>query len=454
MIPLAARLAIVFVVGLGFGSLVNWAIYALAWRPRPISPWTRLAPGASPRGRLDRVPVIGWLALRREVEIHGPRFWIRPLLLELFLAAALAALYWWEIERLGLVQGQIGIAIFPSLTALHLQFLSHTLLFCWILAAAFIDIDEKIVPDDITVTGTLLGLTLATLAPMSLLPSVNAPLARPVVGEVIQNPAGRQAIGPNGSPLWLEPVTPVAPNAWPPTWGRPRDWQSLAIGLSCYWLWCFALAPRIWRGRRGPAFAIRLIASRVWAEFRRPPLRWMLLAGTSAIVLVWALGERTWAGLLTALIGLVGSGGVVWAVRLIGTAALRREAMGFGDVTLMMMVGTFLGWQACLITFFLAPFAGLLVGLAQVILRRDDEIPYVPYLCLAAATVVVAWAPIWSWGREVFGAGPLVPLALAVCLGLLGIMLAIWRIIKTAIFGISHDEDDPDDDPDAAGLRR
>ena len=40
-------------------------------------------------------------------------------------------------------------------------------------------------------------------------------------------------------------------------------------------------------------------------------------------------------------------------MRLIGTFALRREAMGFGDVTLMMMIGTFLGWQACLILFFL-----------------------------------------------------------------------------------------------------
>ena len=48
----------------------------------------------------------------------------------------------------------------------------------------------------------------------------------------------------------------------------------------------------------------------------------------------------------------------MWAVRLIGTAALRREAMGFGDVTLMMMIGTFLGWQACSDLFFLAPFAG------------------------------------------------------------------------------------------------
>jgi leader peptidase (prepilin peptidase) / N-methyltransferase len=435
MIPLELRLALVFVIGLGLGSLVNWAIYALAWRPRPISPWSRLAPGASPRRRLDRVPVIGWFALRREAAIHGSRFWIRPLLLEFGIGIALAALYWWEIERIGLVRGQVGAAIFPPIEAIHWQFVSHTLLFCWIVAAAFIDIDEKIVPDDITVTGTLLGLILAAVIPISLLPQVVERAGPPVLGESITNAAGGRAIGPGGQPLWLEPVTPVAPNAWPPAWGRPREWRSLLVGLGCYWLWIFALAPRIWRGRRGPLFALRLIARRVWLEFGRPPLRWMLLGGSAGIAGVWAIGGGPWAGLFTALIGLVGSGGIVWAVRLIGTAALRREAMGFGDVTLMMMVGTFLGWQACLITFFLAPFAGLLVGLAQLVLRRDDEIPYVPYLCLAAAVVVVAWAPIWSWGRDLFAAGPLVPLVLVICLALLGIMLAIWRIIKTALFG-------------------
>ena len=105
--------------------------------------------------------------------------------------------------------------------------------------------------------------------------------------------------------------------------------------------------------------------------------------GTAAIVFTWALAaEANWAGMLTALIGLAASGGIVWAVRLIGTAALRREAMGFGDVTLMMMIGAFLGWQAGLIVFFLAPFAGLVVGLVQLIFRRDDVIPYGPFLCL------------------------------------------------------------------------
>jgi prepilin signal peptidase PulO-like enzyme (type II secretory pathway) len=235
-------------------------------------------------------------------------------------------------------------------------------------------------------------------------------------------------------------VTAVAPNAWPPVWGQPRAWPSLAVALCGYWLWCFALAPRIWRGRRGPGYALRLIATRVRRELARPPLSWLLVVGSVAIIVVWAIGGGAWAGLLTALVGLVASGGIVWAVRLIGTAALRREAMGFGDVTLMMMFGTFLGWQACLITFFLAPLAGLLAGIGQLVFRRDDVIPYGPFLCLAAAAVVVAWAPIWMWAQPLFGLGWLLPGVLIVCLALLGIMLAIWRLIKELLFGSALSE--------------
>jgi prepilin signal peptidase PulO-like enzyme (type II secretory pathway) len=435
MMPHPLRLALVFIIGACLGSLVNWAIYALAWRPRPISPWSRLLPGASPRGRLDRVPIIGWFSLRREAETHGPRFWIRPLLLEIGLGAALASLYWWEVIRLGLIAGQIGVVIAPPTWPVHWQFVNHMLLLCWMLAASFIDIDEKIIPDEITVSGTLLGLMLAAMVPMSLLPHVDERPVGPIVGEALDQAAGGPLIGPNGSQVWLEPTTAVAPKPWPPAWGRAREWRSLCVGLGCYWLWCFALAPRIWRGRRGPLFAMRLIARRMLREFSRPPLSWLLIVGTGAMIAVWAIGGGAWAGLLTALIGLVASGGIVWAVRIIGTAALRREAMGFGDVTLMMMIGTFLGWQACLIAFFLSPFAGLFVGIMQFLSRRDDVIPYGPFLCLGSAGVVVFWAPIWMWAWPLFNAGALVPLVLTVCLVLLGVMLAIWRVIKGLLFG-------------------
>jgi leader peptidase (prepilin peptidase) / N-methyltransferase len=430
-----------FGVGACLGSFVNWAIYSLAWNCRAISPWSPPESSAPPRRASDRIPIVGWLGLRREANIHGRGFWIRPLLVEIVLGVAVAALYWWEIDRLGLVRGQLAAAIALPLGPLRWQFVSHVLLLCWMLAASFIDIDEQLIPDEITVTGTLLGLVLATLVPMALLPQIAERTAPPVVGAAIEMPGGGPALGPNGVAPWLEPVTAVAPNDWPPAWGAPGNWRSLAIALASYWLWCFALAPRIWRGRRGPLFALRLIVARLNREFWRPPLRRFLQVGTFVIVFVWAVAaqgawqgaQAAWAGLFTALVGLVGSGGIVWAVRLIGTAALRREAMGFGDVTLMMMIGTFLGWQACLLIFFLAPFAGLGVGLLQFVLRRDDVIPYGPFLCLAAAAVVVFWAPIWNWATPIFMMGWLVPAVLVICLVLLGVILAFWQTIKSLL---------------------
>src|SRR5262245_53106074 len=156
MALLTARLLIVFLVGACLGSLINWAIYTLAWNPRPISPWGRSTDAARRRSWVDRLPILGWLALKREAAIHGPRFWWRPIILEIGVGIALAALYWWEVGKLGLIADQLhGAAIVPPEWPVRWQFFSHGVLFCWMMAASFIDIDEKIIPDEITVTGTL-----------------------------------------------------------------------------------------------------------------------------------------------------------------------------------------------------------------------------------------------------------------------------------------------------------
>jgi leader peptidase (prepilin peptidase)/N-methyltransferase len=427
-------LALLFVVGACLGSLVNWAVYTFAWSPRPISPWSTFS---SPRTWFDRVPILGWLALRREAPVHGSWFWVRPLLVEVATGAAIAALYWWEVDQAALVRDQFDASIALPALPLYLQFTSHVLLLLLMLAASLIDVDEKFIPDEITIPGTILGLFLGTVAPMSLLPHVAERAVPPVVGVPLLNAAGGgPVLGNGGSPMYLEPVTAIAPRFWPLSWVETWSWQSLLVAIACYLLWSFALTSRIWRGRRGPMFALRLIAARIAREYRRPPLRFIVNVGVIAIVVAWfAAPPACRTGLLTALVGLVASGAIVWAVRLIGTAALRREAMGFGDVTLMMMIGTFLGWQACLILFFVAPFAGLAVGLLQFLLRRDDEIPYGPFLCLAAAATVVGWAPIWNWAAPIFGLGWLVPTVLVLCLALLGVMLFVWRLVKIALFG-------------------
>jgi leader peptidase (prepilin peptidase) / N-methyltransferase len=439
MPPLPLIFILLFLAGACLGSLVNWAIYTFAWNARPISPWTRLAPGASPRGRLTRVPIFGWLALRREAEIHGRGFWVRPLLLEIATGAALVGLYWWEVVRLGLIQEQAHVALATPTWPVHLQFASHAILFCWMLAASFIDIDEKLIPDEITVSGTILGLILAAALPLSLLPHVAERPVPMVVSAPLETVNGRPAIGPENQPMWLEPVTNVSPRPWQAN-GGAGNWQQLAVGLGCYWLWCFALAPRIWRGRRGSVFALQLIAVHMWRWFSFVVPRWLAILGSLAIVEVWRSSEYAWVGLYTALVGLAASGGIVWAVRLIGTAALRKEAMGFGDVTLMMMIGTFLGWQACIMLFFLAPIAALVIGIVQLIARHDDVIPYGPFLCLAALGVIVAWAPIWMWAERMFGMGGLVPAVLVICLAMLGVLLGIWQGIKMILFGSAETE--------------
>ncbi len=183
-----------------------------------------------------------------------------------------------------------------------------------------------------------------------------------------------------------------------------------------------------------PRLAAR--AALAWARVVREPGTYrifsMAVMGSLAIALVWFRGGEGWEALLGALAGMAASGGLVWLVRVICSAALHREAMGFGDVTLMAMMGVYLGWQPCLMIFFLAPFAGLIVGALRLILFRDREIPYGPFLCLAAMFVIVRWHAVWNYVNydlHIFDLGWLVPAAMLAVIVLLPVMLGTWRLI-------------------------
>ena len=411
-IPMEARLVLLFVLGACLGSAVNLGIYRLAWNPRPISPWS-LPDRAAPRRRTwDRLPIVGWLSLRREAELHGQGFWIRPMLLELCCGLGLAALYKWEING-GLLPGGVAPPFARDLlTVLHLQFSAHTLLLALMLTASIIDVDEKIIPDEITIPGTLLGLLLAAVWPRSLLPVKIFVLDRP----------------PDLGFLHL-----ASPSSWPDILiGAPQR-ESLYLGMACWWLWCAALLPRSWYSRHGWFRAAQLCWARIVQERSSYRILRMAIMGSLAITVVWFHSGTGWQGLLSALVGMAASGGLVWMVRIIGRATLGREAMGFGDVTLMAMIGTYLGWQSCLIVFFLAPFAGLAVGLLRLILVRDKEIPYGPFLCLAALVLIVRWDSFWTSTEAVFALGWFVPLVMLVCLVLMTIMLGLWRLILIAL---------------------
>ncbi|RIK81724.1 MAG: hypothetical protein DCC67_07980, partial [Planctomycetota bacterium] len=86
-----------------------------------------------------------------------------------------------------------------------------------------------------------------------------------------------------------------------------------------------------------------------------------------------------------------------------------------------------------------APFAGLVVGVLQVIFRRDDVIPYGPFLCLAALAVAVRWPDFWNGSpdsfQRFFDVPWLVPAVLAVGVAMLGAILVLWRALKEGLFG-------------------
>ncbi len=66
---------------------------------------------------------------------------------------------------------------------------------------------------------------------------------------------------------------------------------------------------------------------------------------------------------------------------------LPREAMGFGDVKFMAAIGAFLGWQATIFSLMFSAVIGTLVSLGAIALRRvewSSRIPYGPYIALAA----------------------------------------------------------------------
>lgn len=146
-------------------------------------------------------------------------------------------------------------------------------------------------------------------------------------------------------------------------------------------------------------------------------------------------------GLLVSLVGLVVGGGMVWLVRLWGFWLLKQEAMGFGDVILMGLIGSFLGWQASVIAFFVAPVCAMIAVAGTwtaELLRRmfgnkqpwGRTIPYGPYLSLGALITLLAWQPLFARSRHFFELGALLlPLA-ATMIVLFGVCLLFVQGIK------------------------
>jgi len=156
----------------------------------------------------------------------------------------------------------------------------------------------------------------------------------------------------------------------------------------------------------------------------------------------WIKLHPHWHGLVYSLSGLLTGAGITWLARLTSQWTLGMEALGFGDVTLMAMIGSFLGWQPVIFVFLLAPLCGIVVALALRLLYGRIAVPYGPFLSAATVLVLLTWRRLWTPTREVFGhwqtllgLGIGIIVAMALLLGLLRLYRSIPVERRTAESG-------------------
>ena len=92
--------------------------------------------------------------------------------------------------------------------------------------------------------------------------------------------------------------------------------------------------------------------------------------------------DSRWLALGRSVLGLLVGGGLLYGTGLLGDFIFRKESMGGGDIKLLAMAGSVLGWKLVALTFFLAPILALIPGLFVLLLKRSHVIPYGPFLSL------------------------------------------------------------------------
>ncbi|MGE4285769.1 MAG: A24 family peptidase [Phycisphaerae bacterium] len=106
--------------------------------------------------------------------------------------------------------------------------------------------------------------------------------------------------------------------------------------------------------------------------------------------------------LLGSIMGYFVGAGCVWLMRILGTLGFGREAMGLGDVHLMGAIGALSGSSAAVVIFFTAPFLGLALSSARLFTKKIKEIPYGPFLSIAAVFVIIFHNAVFGWLNKVF----------------------------------------------------
>lgn len=346
MITLETLLAVfAFVFGAIVGSFLNVCIHRL---PRDLSvnePKRSFCPKCNRQIEWrHNLPLLSWLFLRGKCAYCQAPIPFRYFVVELITALLFLAL-WLQ---------------FPWILALP-----YWLFAALLIIGTFVDFEHTIIPDEVTIGGTIAGLLLCFAIPLlmgtdshllglvwSLVGAVSGFFILFLVVELGKKAFGRKRVRlEKAEPIGFDPGTgdeePALrvgddEMAWSELFTRESD----QLVLSCEDL---TLNNKHWE----KGGSLRLYYNRV-----------VLPDGSELPV----EKLRELKGSATELV-------------------IPREAMGFGDVKFIAAIGAFLGWQAVLFTIVAASVIGSVVGIAALVAggkKHSLQIPFGPYLAMGA----------------------------------------------------------------------
>lgn len=343
-----------FVLGAALGSFLNVCIYRLPLDLSVNQPRRSFCPHCkNPIPWFQNIPLLSWLWLRGRCAQCGAKISFRYFGVELLTGLLFVAV--WRAFPLPVA---VAYWIFVSL----------------LLVATFIDLEHFIIPDQITIGGTVAGILASVLVPQiqsadtrsaAVIKSVLA-AALGYVALLFVLEAGKIAFGKKR--IRLDRPTPF-------TWKRHGDDAQFVVGSEqSVWSEYFARESDCMMLECDDATIDHDIHNKVTLEFHYNRVS---VAGRSF--------ELDHVNEITGL-----------ARELV----IPREAMGRGDLKFLACIGAFLGWRAVLFSIFAGSLAGSLVGLTTLLAGKrvwSAKLPFGPYLAFGGLAWMFFGARLLRW---------------------------------------------------------
>lgn len=343
-----------FIFGAVVGSFLNVCIYRL---PRDLSvnePRRSFCPHCKTTIPWHQnLPILSWLWLRGRCASCGAPISPLYIFVEILTGCAFLALWW-----------KFGLPLAPA----------YALFAALLIVATFIDFEHYIIPDEITIGGTIAGILLSAALPglmgasiwwhgalLSLAAAVAGYGALWLVVEGGKLAFGRKRIVPGKpEPFRFEPDDEnsrlvIGDEIW--TWEEIFSRPSDVLVIECREAELNGVPLR--------DKPVRVYYNRVVADGKETLLE----------------DVHQFTGVLVAIV-------------------IPREAMGLGDVKFLACIGAFLGWQAVVFTIAMSSVIGAAAGGGMLLATRGragGKIPYGPYLALGAALWLACGPGLVSW---------------------------------------------------------